>query len=53
MSLPFGDDDGYRNADVELSAKQLLDNLHAVQISAGVSLSKSLTLTDGLGAVNL
>ncbi|WP_289198295.1 hypothetical protein [Bacteroides acidifaciens] len=25
-----GDDDGYRNADVELSAKQLLNNLHSV-----------------------
>lgn len=30
------DDDGYRNADVELSAKQLLENLHSVQTSAGV-----------------
>lgn len=48
-----GDDDGYRNADVELSAKQLLDNLHSVQTSAGVPLSKSLTRIDGLGAVNL
>lgn len=48
-----GDDDGYRNADVELSAKQLLDNLHAVQTTAGVPLSKSLSRIDGLGAVNL
>ncbi|MDE6304688.1 MAG: DEAD/DEAH box helicase family protein [Paramuribaculum sp.] len=47
------DDDGYRNADVELSSKQLLENLHAVQTSAGVPLSKSLTKVDGLGAVNL
>lgn len=47
------DDDGYRNADVELSAKQLLDNLHSVQTSAGVPLSKSLSKIDGLGAVNL
>ena len=47
------DDDGYRNADVELSAKQLLDNLHAVQTTAGVPLSKSLSRIDGLGAVNL
>lgn len=54
MSLQFdGDDDGFRNADVELSAKQLLDNLHAVQTSAGVPLSKSLTKIDGLGVVNL
>lgn len=47
------DDDGYRNADVELSSKQLLDNLHAVQTTAGVPLSKSLSRIDGLGAVNL
>lgn len=48
-----GDDDGYRNADVELSSKQLLENLHAVQTTAGVPLSKSLSKVDGLGAVNL
>lgn len=48
-----GDDDGYRNADVELSAKQLLENLHSVQTTAGVPLSKSLSRIDGLGAVNL
>lgn len=54
MSLQFGgDDDGYRNTDVELSAKQLLENLHAVQTTAGVPLSKSLSRIDGLGAVNL
>lgn len=47
------DDDGYRNADVELSATQLLENLHSVQTAAGVSLSKSLSKVDGLGAVNL
>ncbi len=47
------DDNGYRNADVELSAKQLLENLHSVQTSAGVPLSKSLSRIDGLGAVNL
>ena len=47
------DDDGYRNADVELSAKQLLENLHSVQTSAGVPLSKSLSRIDSLGAVNL
>ena len=48
-----GDDDGYRNADVELSSKQLLENLHAVQTTAGLPLSKSLSKIDGLGAVNL
>ncbi len=47
------DDDGYRNADVELSSKQLLENLHSVQTTAGVPLSKSLSKIDGLGAVNL
>ena len=47
------DDDGYRNADVELSTKQLLENLHSVQTIAGVPLSKSLSKIDGLGAVNL
>lgn len=47
------DDDGYRNADVELSAKQLIENLHSVQTTAGVPLSKSLSKVDGLGAVNL
>lgn len=53
-SINFGgDDDGYRNADVELSSKQLLDNLHAVQTVADVPLSKSLSKIDGLGAVNL
>lgn len=48
-----GDDDGYRNADVELSSKQLLENLHSVQTAAGVPLSKALSKIDGLGAVNL
>jgi len=46
-------DDGYRNADVELSSKQLLENLHSVQTLAGMPLSKSLSKIDGLGAVNL
>ena len=47
------DDDGYRNADVELSSNQLLENIHSVQTAAGVPLSKSLSKVDGLGAVNL
>lgn len=47
------DDDGYRNADLELNAKQLLENLHAVQALAGVPLSKTLSKTDSLGAVSL
>ncbi len=47
------DDDGYRNADLELGSKQLLDNLHTVQTLTGVPLSKSLTKIDNLGAVSL
>lgn len=47
------DDDGYRNADVELTSAQLLENLHAVQTLAGVPLSKALSKADGLGEVNL
>lgn len=39
-------DDGYRNADVELSSKQLLENLHSVQTAAGVPLSKSMIKID-------
>ena len=48
-----GDDDGYRNADIELSGSQLLENLQAVQSRAGVPISTMLTATNGLGAVNL
>lgn len=47
------DDDGYRNADVELTGAQLLENLHAVQTVAGVAPSCALSRVDGLGAVNL
>lgn len=46
-------DDGYHNADVELSPKQLLENLHSVQNAAGLPLSKTLSKVEGLGAVNL
>lgn len=53
-SLHFeGDDDGYRNADVELNSTQLLENLHSVQTAAGVPISKSLSRADGLGAISL
>ena len=48
-----GYDDGYRNADVELSSDQLRKNLSSVQTNAGVPLSTKLTKVDGLGAVNL
>lgn len=49
----FDTDDGYRNAEVALSHAQLLANLHTVQDRAGVPLSERLTVTEGLGAVNL
>ena len=47
------DDDGYRNSDVELGNAKLLENLHAVQTRSGVPLSKTLAVTDELGAVSL
>lgn len=54
LDLTFdGEDDGYRNSDVELDNARLLENLHAVQTRSGVPLSKHLAATDGLGAVSL
>ncbi len=47
------DDDGYRNTNVELTAAQLLRNLHAVQTRAGVPLSPTLCDNKGLGTANL
>lgn len=44
---------GYRNADVELNASQLLENIHHQQVQNDIPLSKSLTATDGLGACSL
>src|SRR5690606_4606048 len=41
----------YRNADVELSPKQLLDNIHAVQIANNIK--QSPKLISDLGAVSL
>ncbi|MBQ9508236.1 MAG: DEAD/DEAH box helicase family protein [Bacteroidales bacterium] len=40
---------GYRNADVELNANQLLENIHHQQVQNDIPLSKSLTATNGLG----
>lgn len=48
-----GDDEGCRNADVELMSGQLLENIRTVQLAAGLPLSQSLSREDGLGAVNL
>lgn len=48
----IGDDDvAYRNADVELSPKQLLDNIRDIQIRNEIV--PSTALASGLGAVNL
>jgi len=44
---------GYRNADVELSTKQLLENIHQQQVHNDIPLSKSLAATNGLGACSL
>ena len=50
--LQFDDDDaGYRNHEVELSSKQLLDNINAVQVASLITPSK--TLSQGNGAVTL
>ena len=50
--LQFDDDDaGYRNHEVELSSKQLLDNINAVQVASLITPSK--TLAQGNGAVTL
>ena len=46
-----GEDAGYRNHDIELSQKQLLDNIRKIQVVSNLTLSESLSR--GLGAVNL
>lgn len=44
---------GYRNADVELNASQLLENIHKQQVRNDIPLSKSLIATNGLGVCSL
>ncbi len=44
---------GYRNADVELNASQLLENINHQQVQNDIPLSKSLAATNGLGACSL
>jgi len=44
---------GYRNADVELNATQLLENINHQQVQNDIPLSKSLAATNGLGACSL
>ena len=46
-----GEDAGYRNHDIELTSKQLLDNIRKIQALSDLTLSESLSC--GLGAVNL
>ena len=44
---------GWRNADVELSDKQLLDNIRQMQVDGNIPQSKSLSKPEGLGACSL
>ena len=44
---------GWRNADVELTDKQLLDNIKQMQIEGNIPQSKLLVKQDGLGACSL
>ena len=44
---------GWRNADVELSDKQLLDNIKQLQVDGNIPQSKLLSKPDGLGACSL
>ena len=44
---------GWRNADVELTDKQLLDNIRQMQVDGNIPQSKLLSKPDGLGACSL
>ena len=44
---------GWRNADVELTDKQLLDNIRQMQADGNIPQSKLLSKPDGLGACSL
>lgn len=44
---------GYRNAEVELDARQLLENIRKVQRESNIPLSDKLVATNGLGACSL
>ena len=43
------DETGYRNAEVELDAGQLLENIRQVQRESNIPLSDKLVATNGLG----
>ncbi len=47
------DETGYRNAEVELDARQLLENIRKVQRESNIPLSDKLAATNGLGACSL
>ena len=47
------EDTGYRNAEVELDARQLLENIRKVQRESNIPLSDKLVVTNGLGACSL
>ena len=44
---------GWRNADVDLTDKQLLDNIKQMQVDGNIPQSKLLSKPDGLGACSL
>ena len=45
--------EGWRNNDVELTDRQILENIQKIQLESGIPQSKSLVKTDGLGACSL
>lgn len=47
------DETGYRNAEVELDAKQLLENIRQVQREGNIPLSNKLVTVGGMGACHL
>ena len=47
------DEIGYRNAEVELDARQLLDNIRKMQHESNIPLSDKLATVGGMGACNL
>lgn len=47
------DPTGYRNQDVELTEKQLLDNIQRMQVSGDIKKSPRLLVDDGMGACQL
>ena len=48
-----GEDTGWRNADIDLNDKQLLENIHKQQVEGNIPQSKTLSKPEGLGACSL